>query len=70
MIDVEGIIRERESSGLTVEAVVEVGCDSLPETLSRRLETESSLDSYQCQEVGQILTSILYLMKLDEEGVM
>lgn len=67
MMDLEGIIKERENVGSITEASLEVGCDSLPEELTQRLENESSLDQDQCLEVGQILTSILYIQKLDEE---
>lgn len=67
MIDLEAMAKEMENTELIREATLEVGCDSLPEELTRRLEGESSLDMDQCQEVGQILTSILYIQKLDEE---
>jgi len=69
MIDVEGILKERHTGGLICEATLNVGCDSLPEELKRRLETESSLDGEQCREVEEILTSMLYIKKLDEEDV-
>jgi|GEM_PF-4708839 len=54
---------------LRVEESVNVGCSSLPEDLSHRLKFETTLRPSQIEEVEKILTSMLYIAKLDEEGL-
>jgi hypothetical protein len=50
------------------EAVAEVGCESLPEDLVKRLRTDSSLNSMQREEVRIALNTMLYIIALEEEG--
>ena len=54
---------------INVEASVEVGCESLPTDLAKRLDLETSLRPSQVEEVEKILTSMLYIARLDAEGL-
>lgn len=62
-------VKAKTEANIKVELSVEVGCESLPGDLAQRLDVESTLRPSQVQEVEKILTSMLYIARLDAEGL-